>query len=130
MDKVLNITRRLEDKKRKEQIASERQKLETMQRIVQCASCHFKCAMCGYHLKASEDPSAPDGPSRGFILCETCEAEFQDFLKMAPDKGGGDLFWHNKEWQHLWSAWVDYQKAIEAFKRSPEFHWMIKGPDS
>jgi len=129
MDKVLSIAGRLEDKKRKQQLASERQKVETIQRIVQCASCHFKCAMCGYHLTGKKGPHLSAGSSRGFILCESCEAEFEDFLETAKGAGGSGIFWHNKEWRHLWSAWVDYRKAIEAFKRSPEFYQMITGSD-
>ena len=41
MDKVLNLTGRLEDRKRKQQLALHRQRTETIQRIAQCASCHF-----------------------------------------------------------------------------------------
>jgi hypothetical protein len=130
MDKVLSITGRLEDRKRKQQLESDRQKVETIQRIVQCASCHFKCAMCGYHLKERKESYSSASSSRDFILCQSCEAEFQDFLEMAKSKEGSDIFWHNEEWLNLWSAWVDYQKAVKAFKKSPEFYQMIKGLDS
>ena len=121
MEKVLNITDRLEDKKRKQQLALYRQQVETIQRIVQCASCHLRCAMCGCHLKGAE-ASCPVSSSRGFTLCQSCDAEFQDFLKMTKGRRRKDIFWHNQEWLDLWSAWLDYQNALRAFRRSPEFH--------
>ena len=129
MDKILNLTGRLEDRKRKQQLAVHRQRSETIQRIAQCASCHFKCAMCGNHLKGNEAIYPSGISSREFVLCQGCDLEFQDFLEMTKGKEGSDIFWHNKEWRNLWSAWLDYQRAVRAFKKSPEFCRMTRSPD-
>jgi hypothetical protein len=130
MDKVLNLTGRLEDRKRKQQLASHRQRIETIQRIAQCSSCHLKCAMCGERLKGNEAPYSPNIPSREFVLCQGCNLEFQDFMEMTKGKEGSGIFWHNKEWRNLWSAWLDYQRAVKAFKKSTEFYQMTRSPDS
>ena len=126
MNKVLNITNRLEDKKRKIQAENHRDKMETLQRIVQCSSCHFKCAMCGYHLNTEdESPAAPSSPP-GSYLCESCRAEFKEFLEIKRGKKEADIFWHNKEWMQLWSAWFHFQQAIKDFKDSIEFEQLIE----
>ncbi len=130
MNKVLNITSRLEDKKRKHQIEIYRDKIETVQRFVQCSSCHFKCAMCGHHFENTESIYPPSSsPSPGFYLCESCRAEFEDFLKITSGKKGSDVFWHNKEWVKLWSSWLDFRQAIGDFKNSAEFEQITKNFD-
>ena len=129
MDKVLNITDRLADKKRKEQVELYRNKIETIRRIVQCSSCHFKCAMCGYHLNVNDSSSPPANSPPGLNLCENCLTEFEDFLKISRGQKSSDIFWHNAEWVRLWAAWMDFYQAIGAFRNSAEFAQLIKETD-
>ncbi len=129
MNKVLNITDRLKDKKKKHRKEIYHQKTEAVLRIVQCSSCQLSCAMCGSHLDTT-DSSCPQASSHPDLnLCESCRAEFDDFLEMSKEKKGSDIFWHNKEWMDLWSAWLHYRKAIEEFRHSNEFKRLIKEPD-
>ena len=121
MSKVLNIADRLEEKRLKREVEAHRHKLGTLQRIVQCASCHFRCAMCSSHLEAADSPHPPASPSGNFHLCESCRAEYEDFLKMKNANEGSHLPWHNKEWQKMWSAWFNYHQAIREFRNSGEF---------
>lgn len=123
-EKVYNISDRLEEKKRKEQTKTYRRKLEALQRIVHCGSCSLKCGMCGEQLDEGGGPHRP--PVREFLLCNTCKAEFDDFLDIMNGKETTELFWHNKEWLNLWSAWIDYRRALRAFRNSPEFVKLMK----
>ena len=129
MDKILNLTGRLEDKKRKQQLAVHRQRSETIQRIAQCASCHFKCAMCGHHLNATDSSCPPAFSPPGLNLCENCRTEFEDFLKISRGQKSSDIFWHNEEWVKLWAAWMDFYQAIGEFGNSAEFAQLIKETD-
>ena len=130
MDKVFNITERIKDKKRKERVKAYRNRIETVQKIVQCSSCYYKCAMCGHHL-GDIDSSCPSPLSQpGFNLCETCREEFDDFFEMSRGKKGSDVFWHNKEWMRLWSTWLDYQRAIRAFRDTTEFEQLTEECDN
>ena len=122
MKKVLNITSRLEHKKRQGEIESHKKKIETILRIVQCASCRFKCAMCGFHLNDTEKADHKTSHPLDLHLCESCRSEFEDFLETETGKPVSDIFWHNEEWKRLWSAWFEYQKAIKAFRHSRAFH--------
>jgi hypothetical protein len=130
MNKVLNITNRLEDKKRKLQAETHRGKMETLQRIVQCSSCHFKCAMCGYHLTTGDSPHAPPSSPSNFYLCESCRAEFKEYMEMKSGKKESAAFWHNRQLVKLWSAWFDFQQAIKEFKDSVEFEQLIEELDN
>jgi hypothetical protein len=121
MKKILDIADRLEEKRRRKEVEAHRKKLGALQRVVQCAACHFRCAMCGYHLEGADSPHPPASPSHDFHLCESCRAEFEDFLKMTSSKEGSRIPWHNKEWMKMWSAWVNYQKAIREFRNSGDF---------
>lgn len=126
MDNILNITDRLESKKRKEQIEAFRGRVNALQKIVQCSSCRLRCGMCGHHLVPDAScPSASDSDSlpshTDLNLCASCRTEFNDFLEMASGKKGAEVFWHNREWMNLWSSWLDYREAIREFRDSPEF---------
>jgi len=126
MDKVLNITDRLKNKKHKENEEVYRQKAETVQRVVQCSSCQLSCAMCGTHLESTESCCPPATSYPNLNLCEYCRAEYNDYLEMSAGNKRSDIFWHNNEWIKLWSAWVEYHKAIKKFRNSKEFKQLTK----
>ncbi len=117
MKKILNITDRLEDRKRTEQIETYRSKFESVQRLLQCSGCHFKCSMCGHHVERSEATVKP--PVGNFNLCANCSAEFQDFLNISKnDTQKEEIFWHTEEWVELWATWMTFQRALNRFKES------------
>ena len=117
MKKILNITDRLEDRKRTEQIETYRSKFESVQRLLQCSGCHFKCSMCGHHVERSETTARP--VANDFNLCGNCLAEFEDFLSISDnDNEKEEIFWHTEEWVGLWSSWMTFQRALNAFKTS------------
>ena len=98
MEKVLSITARLEDKRRKQQVEAYRDKFEAVQRVLQCSACNFKCTMCGCHKKGTESSGPPSTGSIESTLCESCRSEFETFQKKSKeDRKGPDIFWHNDE---------------------------------
>lgn len=122
MEKVLSITARLEDKRRKQQVETYRDKFEAVQRVLQCSACHFKCAMCGRHKTEAESSSPPPTASIESTLCESCRSEFEAFQKTSKEgRSGPDIFWHNDEWIELWARWLDYQRSISKFRNSFDF---------
>jgi len=122
MEKVLNITARLEEKRRKEQVEAYRDKFEAMQRVLQCSACHFKCAMCGRHIKGADSSGPPLSATVDSNLCESCRSEFDAFQKISKEgRSGSDIFWHNDEWIELWARWLDYRRSISKFRNSFDF---------
>lgn len=126
MNNVLNIKDRLEEKRQKQQAEAHRHKVEAVQRFIQCASCHYRCAMCGYHLEATDSSCPSELSPYNISLCESCRAEFEDFTKILNGRKGSNVSWHNKEWMELWSAWLDYIKAIKEFRDSDGFKQLTK----
>jgi hypothetical protein len=112
MEKVVDLKHHLEDKKLRRQIEIHRNKSEIVQRIVQCALCQFRCAMCGRHVKETESDCN---------LCPSCYAEYEDFQSISKGKQGAGVFWQNRQWLNLWAAWLDYRKAIGEFRNSDEY---------
>ena len=129
MDNIVNIEQRLEKKKRKEHLEKHRHKVRSLQRSIQCSSCRLRCAMCGFHVEAKKPSNQQFKLSHGFALCEDCRTEFEDFLSVARDGELSELFWHNKEWREMWSAWLHYRDALKAFIASPEFILMLNELD-
>ncbi|MBW2031114.1 MAG: hypothetical protein JRH06_05235 [Deltaproteobacteria bacterium] len=125
MRKVVSIRDRLEGKKQKEQIQKFRGKIDTIQKIIQCSSCQMKCAMCGVHIREIASESHPIESPLGLAFCESCKGEFEDFIALSRGKKDADIFWHNKEWGKMWSSWLNYRKALNAFVESPEFRLLL-----
>jgi transcription elongation factor Elf1 len=129
MDKIVNIRQRIEDKKQRERREQHREKMETIQKVVQCTACHFRCAMCGIHLTAADTPEQPPSSPDGLMFCENCGQEFEDFLAVAKGEKRPDVFYHNKEWLTMWSAWLDYRESISDFVESAEFKRILEEID-
>lgn len=123
MEKVLSITARLHDKKRKAQVEEYRDRFEAIQRVLQCSACQYKCAMCNRHIERSDSSNPPPSSPGEFSLCDSCRSEFEAF-KEASQKGGAeaDVFWHNREWIELWECWIKFQRSIDGFRNSLNFN--------
>jgi len=121
MEKVVDFTSRLQDRKLRRRKEIHKHRSETVQSAVQCASCQFRCAMCGHHMRETESYALTISAHLECNLCKVCQAEYEDFLKIFKGKKKADVFWHNEEWRKLWIAWLDYQKAMGEFKNSDEF---------
>lgn len=130
MEKIVDLKDRLENKKQRRRLEQYQRKIETVQKVTQCASCRFHCAMCGRHLSEPDDPQNRGSTDYGFPFCETCRGEFKDFLSISNSGIHSGLFWHNKEWREMWSAWLHYQKAIADFAHSPEYMLLLDELDS
>lgn len=128
MVKVVDLEKRLENRREKEHLERHRAKILAMRKLVKCAACSFRCAMCGFQ---AQPPGQDDSshPIPGLALCETCRTEFEDFLSVSSGDTESDVFWHNSEWEKMWSTWLDYRKAVNAFRRSREFRLILEELD-
>ena len=126
MDKIVNLTDRIESEKQKQKLVQFHGKVEAIQKVTQCVSCHFRCASCGQYLHEIEEAQSSSLSGHGYILCEGCKGEFEDFLSLSRNEKHSGLFWHNKEWKEMWSAWASYQEAIKDYIDSPEYKLLLK----
>lgn len=127
MEKVVSIREKLKRREQNRQLKRYRGKIKVIQKVAQCSSCHLKCAMCGQYLDESDFPSDnPETSVHEYIFCEDCQGEYEDFLSFSKGMKNPKVFWHNKEWAKMWSAWLDYQQAINGFVDSREFRLLIE----
>lgn len=125
MKNIISIRERIEIKKQKEQIEHHRRKATAIQKVVQCPSCQLSCAMCGHHLSVAEASSDSSITSK-HTLCESCRDEFKDYLAISIGNNLPKVFWHNKEWKNMWSAWLNYRQAIAGFMNSDEYKLLVE----
>lgn len=126
MEKVLHITKRLKEKKRKRDDEALRMRAEGVRRTVQCASCPLSCAMCGVPLETDCTSCPGFWATYSPNLCDHCQAEYRDFLKLYKGGKEADIPWHSEAWMRLWASWVEHQKAIKAFRNSKAFKKLME----
>jgi transcription elongation factor Elf1 len=125
MKKIVDMKQRIERKRQKERLEGYRGRVEAVQKIVQCSSCHFRCAMCGRQAEREDALDHSRSRTLGLTMCKDCGAEFEEFVAISRGEKNPELFWHNQEWLNIWSAWLNYRKAITAFIASPEFKVLL-----
>lgn len=130
MEKIINIRERLESQKHEVRRKKHQKKIDTLRRITQCSSCRFKCAMCGQYLDDADLYEGSESSDYGYSFCESCREEFEDFLAVYGKEQNSEVFWHNKEWKRMWSAWLNYRKAVSDFLDSREFDVLLNELDN
>ena len=125
-DKIVSLRERIENKKQKDQLEQYRGKVETIQKMIQCSSCHVRCAMCGHHVKAKDASTHPHTSSLGLTFCPSCKRELEDFLSISRGKEKSEVFWHNREWLKMWSAWLSYRQSVDNFMDSSELRLLLE----
>jgi len=126
MDKIVDLKDRIENEKQRRLLEQYRSKIETIQKMTQCTSCRFRCAMCGQHLTDADIFPHPKSLEYGYAFCDICGEEFEDFRSASVANDQEKPFWHNKEWKEMWSAWSHYQKAMANFIQSSEYKMLME----
>ena len=91
MTKIVDIHDQLQKKKKKENLEKYRGRLYSIQKVIQCSSCRFRCAMCGTQV-TSEESAAPT--PFGLSFCGDCRAEFEEFVSVTKGRKPPEVFWH------------------------------------
>jgi hypothetical protein len=126
MTKIVDMQHQIQKKRQKELLEKYKGRVETVQKMIQCSSCHFRCSMCGMQLEKSHGVKS----SPGLTFCEGCRQEFEEYQDISKGKKQPEVFWHNADWLNVWSSWLSYRRAISAFMNSREFKLLIEEMDS
>jgi len=130
MEKVVSIQDRIKSQKQKRRLEQYQRRVDTIQKVTHCSACHLKCAMCGQYLEVTEVSTDPYVTRHEYVFCESCRAEFEDFLALSQGVKKNQVLWHNKEWKRMWSAWVQYRQSITDFVNSKEYQLLLEEPDT
>jgi hypothetical protein len=126
MNKIVDMQGQIEKKRQREILEKYRGRVETVQKMIQCSSCHFRCAMCGIQIESESVGKSPPGIS----FCEGCRLEFEEYQNVSRGRKKPEVFWHNVEWLNVWSSWLSYRRAISAFMNSREFKLLVEEMNS
>ena len=120
--KIVDMQDQIQKKKEKELLEKYRGRVETVQKMIQCSSCRFRCAMCGVQV----EPHRSVKSTPGLTFCEGCRLEFEEYQDLSKGRKQPDVFWHNAEWLNVWSSWLSYRRAVAAFMNSREFRLLME----
>jgi hypothetical protein len=118
LSKIRDLSSILEDRRRKEQLKLNTQRVDSLRRVLQCSLCCLRCSMCGAQMESKGNASCGCSAAETFILCPGCKAEFEDYARSLKGEPIEPLFWHNDDWKRFWSTWVSYQEALFSFRKS------------
>ncbi len=121
LNKIRDLSTILEDRRRKEQLKLNTQRVESLRRVLQCSLCCLRCSMCGAQLETQGNASCQGTTAdKTLNLCPGCKAEFEDYSRSLKGEQIEPLFWHNDDWLRFWSAWLSYQEALFSFRKSTQ----------
>ncbi|MBM4295693.1 MAG: hypothetical protein FJ126_12435 [Deltaproteobacteria bacterium] len=123
MSKIIDIEDRLKLEQKKRAKVDKAKKAEVVRKILQCTRCLARCLKCGVQFDTHEMYKRYKGP---FRFCQSCQEEYDEFLRVRDAGQESSLYWYNKEWQRLWQAWLDYQQAVKDYGESPEFLDLVR----
>ena len=130
MEKIVSLQKRIENKKQEDLRKQYRGKIQAIQKVAQCSSCHLRCSMCGLYLKPVDSTDHSHTTHSEYTFCENCKEDFEEFSAITRGEKQPQLFWHNEEWMNMWSTWLNYRKAIKRFIDSPEFKLLVEDLDA
>lgn len=120
MADIISLDDKLEISREKKASLRRRQKAVAVRRVVQCASCSFKCEKCGTPIEPKTDGKTERPPSP-YKFCEACEDEYLDYIERLQGRGDPDCYWRNEAWIDSWRKWIDYQGSVDQYVKSKEF---------
>jgi len=123
MPKVIDIEDRLKLEQKKKAKVDKAKKLEAVRKTIQCTRCLARCAKCSVQFETQEMYQRFKGPYR---LCASCQAEYEEFVRLRGTEEQSPCYWHNKEWLKVWQTWLDYQQAMKDYGESPEFIELVR----
>jgi hypothetical protein len=117
---IISLDDKLETSREKKASLRRRQKAVAVRRVVQCASCSFKCEKCGTPIGPKTDEKT-ERTKPPYKFCEACEDEYLDYIERLQGRGDPDCYWHNDAWIDSWRKWIDFQGSVDQYVKSKEF---------
>lgn len=123
MANVINIEKKRQRSKAKKAELIKQRKLLAVQKVFQCTHCAFKCEKCGTQINPEErrQESENGRVKVPYRFCDSCSAEYIDYIERLNGRGDPDCYWHNEFWLESWRRWIDYQGVIDSYLKSKEF---------
>ena len=123
MSKIIDIEDRLKLEQKKKHKVDKAKKMDAVRKILQCTRCLARCHKCGVQFDTTKMYKHYKGQ---FRFCESCQEEYDEFMRLKVKGGESPIYWHNQAWQQLWQSWLDYQEALKEYGESSEFIELVR----
>ena len=94
-----------------------------------CKACNQICARCGGQLTQSILQKRTPDPTVPYRFCEICAVDYKDYIAVLQGNRETGCDWHNDQWLSAWRCWIDYQGAVDSFRKSKEFRKLLNEDD-
>lgn len=125
MSDVISLDRKrpISDENRRRIIRQ--RKTAALRQTFYCKECSQECQRCRASLtRPGSIPMASD-PTVPYRFCENCAVDYKDYIAMLQGKNESGCDWHNDQWLAVWRNWIDYQGAVDSFRKSKEFRKLL-----
>lgn len=122
-DKVIDIEDRLKLEQKKKLKVEKAKKVEAVRKVLQCTRCLARCHKCGVQFDTTAMYKRYQGR---FRFCDSCQEEYDEYLRLQAEGGESPYYWHNRQWRRLWQTWLEYQEALKEYGESPEFIDLVR----
>ena len=123
MTKIIDIEDRLKLEQKKKRQVEKSKKMDAVRKILQCTRCLARCHKCGVQFDTTRMYKRYQ---ERFRFCESCQEEYDEFVRQKTEGGESPYYWHNQAWLNLWQRWLDYQEALKEDGESPEFIELVR----
>lgn len=124
MDNIISLNEKLKHTEKQRAEIERKQKIMSVRKAFQCASCAARCERCGSpvgydHNSVKSDFKMP------YSFCDICGQEYLEYIEALKGKGDKENYWHNDAWLRVWSTWIEHKGAIDSYIRSKEFEMLL-----
>lgn len=102
-------------------VMAARKGIQEARRPNRCEKCNNRISEPGPGVSA--EPRRLQTP---YVFCDSCLAEYTDFIDRLQGRGNPDLYWHNDVWLESWRRWIDYKSTLDRYIRSKEFSQLVR----
>ena len=124
MNNIISLDKKLKHSAAQKAAVIRKQKIQTVRKIIQCTHCVNKCERCGTGVDIDPQENS-DQALIPYHFCSSCAAEYRAYINNLQGQKDPDAYWYNDEWLNLWRQWIDYQGAVDQYKRSKEFQRLL-----
>lgn len=124
MDNIISLDKKLKRSAAQKAAVIRKQKIQAVRKIFLCTHCANKCERCGSGVGLDPQKNA-DQSLIPYHFCSSCADEYRAYINKLKGQQDAEAYWYNEEWLNLWRQWIDYQGAVDQYKRSKEFQRLL-----
>ena len=125
MSNVITLDSRRQAADEKDAVRKRKRKIQAVQKVLQFTRCALKCEKCGAGIETSDEVANSGRQQIPYRFCESCYEDYTDYIKRLTGDEDSENYWHNTEWMDIWKKWIEWQHAIDRYRKTKEFNQLL-----